>query len=104
MRNEFLDLQKKRKYENPPEEGLIESIPASDDTYKLYLKNEKLRWLYKQINQLPRREREVMLLTIQTDYKDSQIADILGITISNVRVLRHRAKAQILKASKEEQI
>ena len=102
LRNEFLDLQKKRKYEMNPDDRLLDMIPASDDTYNTYLKSEQLKWVYRQIGMLPRMEREVMLLTLQTDYKDQQIAEILGISVSNVRVLRHRGKAEILKASEEE--
>ncbi len=103
LRNEFLDLQKKRKHEVVSDKELLEAVSASESTYKIYLKNEQLNWLYQEISRLPGLEREVMLLTIQTDYKDSQISEILGITINNVRVLRHRAKARILKASQEGQ-
>ena len=104
LRNEFLDMQKKRKYEADPDERLWDIIPASNDTYDTFLKNEQLKWIYNQIGKLPGLEREVMLLTVQTDYKDDQIAEILGISVSNVRVIRHRGKAKILKASEEEKI
>lgn len=104
LRNEFLDMQKKKKYEADPDERLLDIIPALDDTYDSFLKNEQLKWIYNQIGKLPGLEREVMLLTLQTDYKDDQIAEILGISVSNVRVIRHRGKAKILKASEEEKI
>ena len=104
LRNEFLDMQKKKKYEADPDERLLDIIPALDDTYDSFLKNEQLKWIYNQIGKLPGLEREVMLLTVQTDYKDDQIAEILGISVSNVRVIRHRGKAKILKASEEEKI
>ena len=104
LRNEFLDMQKKKKYEADPDERLLDIIPALDDTYDSFLKNEQLKWIYNQIGKLPGLEREVMLLTVQTDYKDDQIAEILGISVSNVRVIRHRGKAKILKAGEEEKI
>ena len=104
LRNEFLDMQKKRKYEIDPDERLWDTTPAVDDTYDTYLKSQQLKWVYHQIGRLPGLEREVMLLTLQTDYKDTQISEILGISVSNVRVLRHRGKAKILKASEEENI
>lgn len=104
LRNEFLDMQKKKKYEADPDERLLDIIPSLDDTYNSFLKNEQLKWIYNQIGKLPGLEREVMLLTVQTDYKDDQIAEILGISVSNVRVIRHRGKAKILKASEEEKI
>ena len=104
LRNEYLDMQKKKKYEADSNERLLDIIPASDDTYNTCLKSEQLKWVYRQIGMLPGLEREVMLLTLQTDYKDHQIAEILGISVSNVRVIRHRSKAKILKASEEENI
>ena len=104
LRNEFLDMQKKKKYEADPDERLLDIIPSLDDTYNSFLKNEQLKWIYNQIGKLPGLEREVMLLTVQTDYKDDQIAEILGISVSNVRVIRHRGKAKILKAGEEEKI
>lgn len=104
LRNEFLDMQKKNKYEADPDERLLDIIPALDDTYDSFLKNEQLKWIYNQIGKLHGLEREVMLLTLQTDYKDDQIAEILGISVSNVRVIRHRGKAEILKAGEEEKI
>ena len=102
LRNEFLDLQKKRSREALVGDEIMDSIPAEEDVYSIYLHNERLHWLYRQISRLPELEREVMLLTVQTDYKDSNLAEILGITTANVRVLRHRAKTKILNASKEE--
>lgn len=104
LRNEFLDMQKRKRHEIDIGANFIEYIPEEDDIFQNYLKNEQLHWVYSQISRLPVLEREVMILTVQTDYGDSNIADILGITTNHVRVLRHRAKAQILKASKEEEL
>lgn len=104
LRNEFLDMKKRKSNEVEIDDSITDTIPAQDDVFQSYLKNEQLHWLYTQISQLPGLEREVMLLTVQTDYKDSRISQILGITIDHVRVLRHRAKAKILKASEEEKI
>lgn len=104
LRNEFLDFQKKRIREVNLTDSMMDTVPAYEDVWENYLKNEQLQWLYTQISQLPGLERDVMLLTVQTDYKDIKIAEILGITADHVRVLRHRAKARILNASKEEQL
>lgn len=103
LRNEFLDWRKKRGREVELDPAAWDRLPAQDDVWRSYLKNEELHWLYAQISLLPRLERETMLLTIQTDYQDSKIADILGITAPHVRVLRHRAKARLIAASKEDQ-
>ncbi len=104
LRNEFLDFQKKRIREVNLTDSMMDTVPAHEDVWENYLKHEQLQWLYTQISQLPGLERDVMLLTVQTDYKDIKIAEILGITADHVRVLRHRAKTRILNASKEEQL
>lgn len=100
VRNEFLDLKKRQNRELPCDAQTME-IPVMDDVLETYIQNEQRQWLYKQVNCLPRREREVMLLTIQTDCSDREIAEILGLTVANVRVLRHRAKQRIITTSEE---
>lgn len=100
LRNEFLDLKKRQKREVLCNDEIAE-VPIVDDVLESFIKNEQRQWLYRQIAQLPEREREVMLLTIQTNYRDSKIAEILGLTVAHVRVLRHRAKQRIITTSEE---
>ena len=102
LRNEFFDLKKKRKWEISLEDNTPMQKDLSDQVVSRYIENEELSWLYRQILTLPQQEREVMLLTIQTDRTDAQMADILGISVSNIRVLRYRAKKRIIEKSKEE--
>lgn len=102
LRNQFFDLKRKQKREQDWDTGVDGA--CTEDVLQLYIKSEERQWLYRQINALPEREREVMLLTIQTDYGDQEIGDILGLTVSHVRVLRHRAKGRIIKQSEEEGI
>lgn len=102
LRNEFFDLKRRRRREKICDDYPEESLPGTDDVLHTYIQNEERKWLYEQINQLPERERELMLLTIQLGCPDREIAQILGITAEHVRVLRHRAKQRILKNSKEE--
>lgn len=102
LRNEFFDLKRRRNREAVYVDYAIDALADTDDILQSYIQNEERQWLYNQINQLPERERELMLLTIQLGCPDSEIAQILGITVEHVRVLRHRAKQHILKNSKEE--
>ncbi len=102
IRNEFFDLKRKQKREEEYAAGRTDAW--TEDVLQLYIQSEERRWLYSRINALPEREREVMLLTIQSDYTDREIGDILGLTVSHVRVLRHRAKGRIIKQSEEEGI
>lgn len=102
LRNEFFDLKKKQGRETILDEETLVQKDLSDQVIDHYIENEQVAWLYRQIRKLPQQEREVLLLTVQTEYSDVHIADILGLSVSNVRVLRHRAKKHILEKSKEE--
>lgn len=102
LRNEFLDLKKRRKREQPLEDEIMNLDSDTEDVLETYIKNEQKRWLYRQIGQLPEREREIMLLTVQTDYSDQEMGSLLGLSADYIRVLRHRAKQRILKNSEEE--
>ncbi len=102
LRNEFFDLKRRQSREELGSDYAANPPPGTDEVLQAYIQNEERQWLYDQINQLPERERELMLLTIQLGCPDREIAKILGITVEHVRVLRHRAKERILKNSKEE--
>ena len=64
--------------------------------------NEQKQWLYQKLYQLPERERNVMILTINSGLKDEEIAELLNLTVSNLRVIRHRVINSLKKMSKEE--
>ena len=104
LRNEFFDWQKRRKHSVSFEDKALENLPGDQDVWQIVLEDERRRWLYRQISRLPRPEQEVLLLTVQTDWKDEQIAAVLGLTAAHVRVLRHRGKKQILLQAEEEPI
>ena len=104
LRNEWYDLQKRRRREVHLDEEQLGCLPDDDRVWQSYLQDELLRRLYRVVNELPPREREVMLLTIQTDAPDEELAKILGITATYVRVLRHRAKQHILKVFEEDSL
>lgn len=102
LRNEFFDLRRKQKREQEHSQETAQQWAEPDDVLQAYLESEERRWLYRQIGGLPEREREVLLLTIQTGCSDQEIGAILGLTAAHVRVLRHRAKQRIIKHSEEE--
>lgn len=104
LRNEFLDLKKRQQHETSMEDACIQNLPAENDVLQECIHSEERRWLYRQIHYLPEQEQEVILLTMQTEFSDSEIADILGLTTAHVRVLRHRAKKRLIAACEEEKI
>ena len=49
-------------------------------------------------------ERNILLLSIQKDLKDSDIAEILNLNIAHVRVIKNRAKTKLIELSKKEDL
>lgn len=63
--------------------------------------DERLDWLYEQIGQLDPIDRSVCLLMFD-GFKYREIAELLGISESNVGVKIHRIKEQLMRKSQEE--
>ncbi len=57
---------------------------------------EKMKFLYKCISELPESERIIISLELE-DVKQAEIAEIVGISESNVRVKIHRIKEKLIK-------
>ncbi|RPI91368.1 MAG: RNA polymerase sigma factor [Chloroflexi bacterium] len=64
--------------------------------------HDRLDWLYEQIGQLEPVDRSVCLLLLD-GFSYKEIADMLGISESNVGVKVHRTKQQLIYKSKEVQ-
>ncbi|MEM9777723.1 MAG: RNA polymerase sigma factor [Chloroflexota bacterium] len=62
--------------------------------------DDRLTWLYEQIGQLEPIDRSICLLMLD-GYSYQEIADILGISGSNVGVKIHRIKQHLTRKSKE---
>ena len=62
-----------------------------------FIKSEEKVWLYQKINELPQREKEIMLLSLQSDFDDQTISHIMKMSIENVRVIRHRVKRKLIE-------
>lgn len=65
------------------------------------VQDERLNWLYEQIGQLEPIDRSVCLLMFD-GFKHREIAELLGISESNVGVKIHRIKEQLMRKSQEE--
>lgn len=102
LKNEYLNMcKKKRKW---LDEGKIDLNNISSPSFilKTLIKEEQKRWLYEQIFLLNRVEREILLLSLQDDLTDKMIAEMLNLSIENVRVIKHRAKKKLIEKYKEE--
>lgn len=70
-----------------------------DDDFALAVKEELIRQLYEGIQQLPRRRREVILLSIEGK-SGAEIAEILQISISTVKESKAKAIDSLRKFAK----
>ncbi len=61
--------------------------------------NERIEWLYEQIGKLNEVDRSLCLLLLD-DFSYKEMADILGISESNVAVKIHRIKKHLVEQSK----
>lgn len=99
LRNEFMSMYKKRKrlvsYDFENTEGTLAVIQD-------FIKSEEKIWLYQKINELPQREKEIMLLSLQSDFDDQTISHIMKMSIENVRVIRHRVKRKLIELCQKE--
>lgn len=102
LKNEFYNEYKKRR--RLVDEGKIKlhSLPSSLDILKDYIHNDELRWIYEQIYHLKQRERDIMLLSLQDELDDQTIANLLNLSVENVRMIRYRVKKKLKSLCQKE--
>lgn len=101
IRNAFYTQSKKKKRWLHVDS---EIIPSDQNIVEDLIKDEHKRWLYRAITNLPQREQEVMLLSLDDSLKDQDIATLTNLSIDNIRVIRHRAKEKLKKEWNHENI
>ncbi len=97
LKNEFFNNYKNRKHLISLEDFSFDWLSKTDDILEQLIQDEERKWLYQMIYQLPDKEREVMLLTIQMNYQDAEISRVMDLSIENIRVIRHRAKQKLVE-------
>lgn len=102
VKNEYFNLYKKRKRLIDEGKLDIRSIQSSLDILNDVIHQEKKQWIYKQIYQMNERDRNVMLLSIQKDLSDKEIAAILNLKTEHVRVIKNRAKNKLIELYQKE--
>ena len=103
VKNEYFNLYKKRKRLIDEGKLDIQSIQSSLDILNDVIHQEKKQWIYKQIYQMNERDRNVMLLSIQKDLSDKEIATILNLKTEHVRVIKNRAKNKLIELYQKEE-
>lgn len=101
LRNEFYNLQRKRKWEIPGEEELSDPRASEENILDKLIQKEERRQLFLEIQKLPISMKEVLIESIYFQMKDEEIGKLHGFTNENVRKIRSRAKQKLLKNMKE---
>ncbi len=103
LKNLFIDEYRKKKKIVHDEGDLLENIEDPNIPLRQLFREqqEQHQWLYSRIYRMKPLERDVLLLTMNSGMKDEEIADVLGISVSNLRVIRHRTKEMLKKEVKE---
>lgn len=79
----------------------LDWIEDGNDIIDYLIKEERKKWLYKEIYALPEKEREIMLLSIQSEFTDQIIAKLVNLSPTNVKTIRFRVKQKLIKKSEE---
>ena len=95
LKNEFINLYRKKNKTIDNDKIDFNEIEDSLNVLEEYIEEDKKRWLYRQIYLLKDKEKQIMLLSIQEDLDDYTIANIVGLTIENVRVIKHRVRKKL---------
>lgn len=109
IRNEFINMYHGRKRflkKAEPEKEWDKEAEwrrISEDILQEYIKQEEKRWLYHQIYQLPEKERQVMVLSSFHELSDEETGEILRLSTSNVRVIKHRVKKKLIDLYQKEE-
>lgn len=101
IKNEFLNEQRKKKRLMSVEDIPIDISDPSKDMLSTLIESEEKRILYRLIYMLESNEQKVMLLSMDASMTDISIGQVLGLSTSNVRVIRHRAKNKLIQLGKE---
>ena len=103
LRNEFLNLQRKRKKEILDDGKLIRLHEAETRSMlEGLIEKEERRKLFQEIQNLPQQMKEILIESVYFQMKDNEIARLHGLSDGNVRKIRSRAKQKLIEKMKEE--
>lgn len=102
LRNQFVDNCRKKKRLLDEGKIHIEWIEDPYDLMKDIIQESQKRWMYDQIYKLNLKEREIMLMSLTLHMSDEQISDVMKLSETNIRVIRHRVKTKLIELAKKE--
>lgn len=100
LKNTFIDECRKKKRFVHIDESFMDVLKDEKDALKQT--EERKQWLYTEIYLLSETERNVILLTMHSGLKDAEIAQLLHISVQNLRVIRHRTINRLKQLAEKE--
>jgi RNA polymerase sigma-70 factor (ECF subfamily) len=97
-RGKSSSLEDEREIQEAPEETLSLTVPATQKALEQF---QMRQCVFGLVNHLPESLRSVIILSDVDEFSQQEIADIIGITVANVKIRLHRARKK-LKALLEE--
>jgi len=95
-------LRKTMRRQLVPLDSIMELISASKQPEEVAVLNEEIKGLLSAMTMLRGKERQILSMKFATDLKHSEIAEIMGISESHVKVTAHRALTKLKKHLKED--
>lgn len=80
----------------------MSELPSGENLLEQYIEKERFQMLYKGLLKLAAPKREVLELQYFGNFTLKQIAQIMGLSYENVRVLKMRAKTELKKILEED--
>jgi len=101
-RNRIVDVYRKEKrMETQSQEELDKAEDSMPETSKDSEQNERSRKVWQVLRLLPQNQQEIVRLKFQNDLSYREIAEITGLSVSNVGVLLHYALLKLREHFKE---
>ena len=97
-------LRKTKRRQFVPLDNIMGLISANKQPEEVVVFNEEVKELISAMTMLRDKERQILSMKFATGLKHRQIAEILGISESHVKVTAHRALNKLKKHMKEEKL
>lgn len=102
LRNEYFNLQRKRKKELLDDgQILVAQTSSEQDVLVRLVEQEERRRLFWEVQQLPPRMKEILMESVYFRMQDEEIGKLHQISKENVRKIRSRARQRLIQNMKE---
>ncbi len=104
VRNHCYDWVKINRYHRrdnrePENDGLM--LPGSGEADQSVLLNDQLKWLDRVISSLPQKQREIYHLREVEEMTYQEIAEVMSLTLGEVKINLHRTRGKIREMFKK---